>query len=176
MTGKHLSKTARRVVAGVGESGRSMIASDADTTVRVATDAFTINQIWQLNALPPRVLDEDASGSEVTIEPPAGGFIYLVTTFPPDSEWDLEAGYAEALAASGSADAHVDDAGIVGLHETDTVDIITVVSGELYAVLEDGEVCLKPGDSFVQRGTKHAWSNRGDEPATIVAVMAGALR
>ncbi len=29
----------------------------------VATDAFTINQIWRMDALPPQILDEDASGA-----------------------------------------------------------------------------------------------------------------
>jgi mannose-6-phosphate isomerase-like protein (cupin superfamily) len=163
-------------VAGVSYSGRSTVVSDADTVARVATDAFTINQIWQVDALPPRIDAEDGSGGAVSISPPAGGFIYLVTTFPPDSDWDVGAGYKDALAASGGADAHVEDAGIAGLHQTDTVDIVTVLSGEIHAVLEDGEVLLKPGDSFVQRGTKHGWSNRTDKPCTIVAVMMGATR
>lgn len=175
MAGEHLTMRARRVVAGLDADGRSTVVSDGQAQARVATDAFTINQIWQLDALPPRVDVEDASGDGVSITPPAGGFIYLVTTFPPDSEVDLTA-YDDALSASGGAGTGVEDDSIPGLHETDTVDIITVLSGEIYAVLEDGEVLLRPGDSFVQRGTKHAWSNRADKPCTIVAVMMGATR
>lgn len=176
MSGEHLAMRARRVVAGFSSGNRSAVVVDGDTPTRVATEAYTINQIWQMDALPPHVAAEDASGASVTITPPAGGFIYLVTTFPPDSEWDMAAGYKDALAASGAAEAHVDGEQIAGLHETDTVDIVTVLSGEMYAVLEEGEVLLRPGDSFVQRGTKHAWSNRGDKPCTIVAVMVGATR
>lgn len=176
MSAQHLKATARRVVAGVDADGGSTTVSDADTTARVATEAFTINQVWQMDALPPQVLDEDATGPEISITPPGAGFIYLLTTFAPDSEWDPETGYAEALQSSGGGGSHVEDGGIAGLHETDTVDIITVVSGEVYAVLEKDEVLLKAGDSFVQRGTKHAWSNRSDQPCTIVAVMVGARR
>jgi len=177
MAGEHRDVVARRVVAGVDDNGKSVIVSDAVTPARVVLDAFTINQLWQFDALPPHVLVDDTSNGEVSIAPPEGGFVYLVTSFPPDSEWDLGAGYADALAASGGhAESHVETEEIAGLHETDTVDILTVISGEMYAVLEGGETLLKPGDTFVQRGTKHAWHNRGDVPCTIVAVMMGATR
>ena len=165
MPGEHLAMRARRVVAGRDPRDRSTVIEDRDTPTRVATDAYIINQIWQMDALPPDVLGEDASGGSVTIAPPRGGFIYLVTTFPPDSEWDVAAGYRDALAASGAADSYVEGEEIAGLHETDTVDLNTVISGELYAVLEEGEVLLRAGDSFVQRGTRHASSNRTDRPA-----------
>ena len=34
-----------------------------------------------------------------------------------------------------------------------------------------GEVDLKPFDVVIQRGTNHAWVNKGDETAVLVAVM-----
>lgn len=165
--------TARRVIAGVDDRGKSAVVADGVTPNRVVTDAFTINQIWQTDSLPPHVVAGDSSAGEVSIAPPPAGFVYLVTSFHPDSEWDTAA-YAESLTASGGA-AHFEDE-IPGLHQTDTVDIITVVTGELHAVLETGEVLLRPGDSFVQQGTRHAWSVRGDEPATVVALMMTARR
>lgn len=180
MAGEHLTKHARRVVSGVNDSGKSTIVEDGDTPTRLATEAFTINQIWQVDSLPLHVLAEDTSTAELSTTPPGSGFIYLVTTIPPDSDYDMAAGYAAALAASGPAGtpgADTDtDGTIVGLHQTDTLDIITVLNGELHALMEDGEVSLKPGDSFVQRGTQHAWSNRADQPCTIVAVMMSAFR
>jgi hypothetical protein len=177
VAGEHLQAQARCVVAGLTADGKSTIVSDGDARTRVATEAFTICQIWQIDKTPPHVLDGSTLAEEATITPPVGGFTYMVTTFPPDSEWDPASGYKEALEASGGGDAHrEDDGGIAGLHETDTVDIITVLSGEMYAVLETGETLLRQGDSFVQRGTKHTWSNRSDRPATIVAVMVGATR
>jgi hypothetical protein len=65
-----------------------MIVSNDVTATRVATDAFTICQIWQVDALPPAVLGENSLGQAASITPPLGGFTYMVTTFPPDSEWD----------------------------------------------------------------------------------------
>jgi quercetin dioxygenase-like cupin family protein len=56
------------------------------------------------------------------------------------------------------------------------VDVVTVVSGELVAVLETGEVTLKQGDSFVTRGVKHSWSNRTDKPVVLVCLQSGATR
>ena len=59
-----------------------------------------------------------------------------------------------------------------GMHQTDTLDFITVISGEMYARMDSGEeVLLKPGDALVQRGTNHAWINRGTEPCVFSAVM-----
>jgi len=52
-----------------------------------------------------------------------------------------------------------------GMHKTRTVDYCIVFSGEIWAVLDEGEVLLRAGDCLVQRGTHHAWSNRTDEPA-----------
>ena len=62
------------------------------------------------------------------------------------------------------------------MHATETVDIVTILSGELVAILETGETVLKPGDTLVQRGTNHAWRNRGDVPAVMVALQVAATR
>jgi len=35
-------------------------------------------------------------------------------------------------------------------------------------VLDKEEVHLKEGDTVVQSGTNHAWSNRSDEPCVII--------
>ncbi|HEX4611114.1 MAG TPA: cupin domain-containing protein [Pseudonocardia sp.] len=63
-----------------------------------------------------------------------------------------------------------------GMHVTDTIDYIYVVSGQLILELDDGEVPLCPGDCVVQRGTTHAWRNRSTEPAVVAAVLVGAQR
>ena len=65
---------------------------------------------------------------------------------------------------------------IPGAHRTDTVDVVTVVSGEVYAVLESGETLLRQGDSLVQRGTMHAWHNRSESPALVASIMVAAVR
>jgi quercetin dioxygenase-like cupin family protein len=51
------------------------------------------------------------------------------------------------------------------------VDYAIVLSGEIYALMDEGEVLLRAGDVLVQRGTHHAWSNRTDEPARLAFVL-----
>ena len=60
------------------------------------------------------------------------------------------------------------------MHKTSTVDYLIVLKGEIWAVLETGEVCLKPGDIMIQRGTNHSWSVRTDEPCLLAAVLVNA--
>jgi quercetin dioxygenase-like cupin family protein len=38
-------------------------------------------------------------------------------------------------------------------------------------ILDEEEVDLKPYDVVVQRGTNHAWTNNGNEPALLIAVL-----
>jgi mannose-6-phosphate isomerase-like protein (cupin superfamily) len=178
MVGEHLRVQARRVITGLDSAGKSAVVSDAATPVRVATPGFTVCDIWRVDAIPLRLPASDATTGEVLLEPPTHGFVYRITTFPPDSEWDARAEWAASLREMSGADALVgdDSAGPVGLHQTDTVDIVTIISGELVAVLETSETVLRPGDSFVQNGTVHTWVNRGDVPCMKVAVQIGATR
>ena len=61
-----------------------------------------------------------------------------------------------------------------GFHKTSSVDYAIVLSGEIYALMDEGEVLLKAGDVLVQRGTNHAWSNRTDAPAYLAFVLVDA--
>jgi hypothetical protein len=58
-----------------------------------------------------------------------------------------------------------------GFHKTSSVDYAIVLAGEIYALMDEGEVLLKQGDVLVQRGTNHAWSNRSDAPAYLAFVL-----
>jgi hypothetical protein len=58
-----------------------------------------------------------------------------------------------------------------GFHKTDTIDYAIVLSGEIWAMMDEGETLLKQGDVLVQRGTNHAWSNRTNEPAILAFVL-----
>ena len=42
-------------------------------------------------------------------------------------------------------------------------------------VMEEGETLLKPGDCIVQRGTNHAWVNKGDKPCMLMAILIDAV-
>jgi quercetin dioxygenase-like cupin family protein len=58
------------------------------------------------------------------------------------------------------------------MHRTHTVDYDIVLAGEVDMELDGGEsVHLKTGDVVVQRGTNHAWVNRGDQPCRMASVL-----
>jgi len=44
------------------------------------------------------------------------------------------------------------------------VDYIILLQGEVTALLDIGEVRMKPFDVLIQRGTNHGWVNYGESP------------
>jgi hypothetical protein len=167
----------RRVVTGVGDDGRSAILHDAAPTARVERPGgATVTEIWRVDEVPARIADRAPLDDTQVVAPAKRGLAVRMCTFPPDSELDEAAfaSYATAMAGSyGDGAADGADA-IPGLHRTETVDVLTVIDGELWLVTESGETCLRAGDSVVQRGTAHAWRNRSATTATAVAIMIGA--
>jgi quercetin dioxygenase-like cupin family protein len=63
------------------------------------------------------------------------------------------------------------------MHQTPTVDLVTVVRGTVSLALADGtETALAAGDTDVLRGTEHAWRNHSQEPAQLAVVLLGASK
>ncbi|KAI9838126.1 MAG: hypothetical protein M1819_006282 [Sarea resinae] len=61
------------------------------------------------------------------------------------------------------------------MHKTRSLDYCIVLSGEVVLVVEEGgrEEVIKQGEAVVQRGTVHAWENRGKEVARMFVVVVG---
>jgi mannose-6-phosphate isomerase-like protein (cupin superfamily) len=57
------------------------------------------------------------------------------------------------------------------MHHTRTVDYAVILSGGIDMLLDDSEVHLNAGDVVIQRGTNHAWVNRGNEPCKVAFVL-----
>ena len=79
----------------------------------------------------------------------------------------------DALAARGTRFAVIDfpPGNHPHMHRTETIDYGIVLEGEMVLILDDSEVELRAGDVVVQRGTDHAWANRGDTVAKVVFVL-----
>jgi mannose-6-phosphate isomerase-like protein (cupin superfamily) len=105
----------------------------------------------------------------------------MVNTFAPGEavlppEVDAAAALAELerLMPGATAPMELDTP---GMHTTDSIDYVVVVSGEATLELDDGEqTVVRAGDVVIQNGTRHAWRNHGTEPCTIVGVAIGADR
>ena len=63
-----------------------------------------------------------------------------------------------------------------GMHISDSVDFVLVLSGEVVLELERREVLVKQGDVIIMRGGWHNWRNETDRPCTVASVMVGAHR
>jgi hypothetical protein len=57
------------------------------------------------------------------------------------------------------------------MHRTDTLDLGIVLRGEIYCVLDEDEILLKPFDTVIVQGVNHGWSNRGTEPCLLIGVL-----
>jgi quercetin dioxygenase-like cupin family protein len=172
--GAHLEAQARRVVTGVNSEGKSCIAADEATPTRLALPSNTKCDIWRVGRLPALLSAGDGLEAGVFTLPSGEGMVYRVVTFAPDEEWDQSQGFGDSQGQLAGSVPPGEDGGIAGLHVTESLDISTVLSGELYAILETEETLLRAGDTIVQRGTKHSWSNRSGNPVTLVSVMISA--
>ena len=104
----------------------------------------------------------------------SGGTIFRVVEFPPDkaaADFDRKTAFA-SMGADHAMDP--DASRHPGMHKTATVDYAIVLSGEIWALMDEGETRLEAGDCLVQRGTNHAWSNRSDQPCLVAFILVSA--
>ena len=168
----------RRVVTGHDAKGRSVILMDGDSPhsfVAEKAGGLHLTELWETTSSPAdNSGGADAAEHERRIEPKGGGTVFRVIEYPPDSV-RLKTLKPEEYFSSMGAQA-ADAARHPGMHKTDTVDYAIVLTGEIVAVLDEGEVLLRAGDCLIQRGTSHAWSNRTQEPCVIAFVLVAAKR
>lgn len=162
----------RRVVTGHDTTGRSIFVMDgAAPNMRTPrAGGTTVTELWSTDATPADNAGSADRGEGIArIQPPANGSVFRVVEYPPDSV-RLQAMQA---VQGGDTDAHLyrGKDRHPGFHKTDSVDYAIVLSGEIYALMDEGEVLLRAGDVLVQRGTNHAWSNRTSEPCRIAFVL-----
>lgn len=168
----------RRVITGHDENGKSVFIVDGDAAAvkeMASMPGLALTDIWQTGGAPAsNAGNADAADRPVVLEPPANGTIFRVVEFPPDSRWRGRADARDAFGSIGAAHATDDASDDPMMHKTATVDYLLVLKGEIWAILDDSEVCLKQGDVMVQRGTNHSWSVRTDEPCLLAAVLVSA--
>jgi mannose-6-phosphate isomerase-like protein (cupin superfamily) len=173
-------RTIRRIVTGHNAQGKSVIVSDAPsphTLALIDDPPLGLTDLWVTSSSPADNAGsaDTAARPAITLEPPRGGTIFRVVEFPSDQaimgKLDRKKLF-EALHATGAMDA--EGTRHPGMHKTATVDYAIVISGEIYAVMDEGETLMKAGDCLVQRGTNHAWSNRSAAPCLVAFVLVSA--
>ena len=140
----------RRVVTGHDKHNVAKVIKDAPATNAKSSSPGTISTlIWSTDAAPADIAIgetvEDLGARILGTAPPANGTRFTVIDFPPGNPGRM--------------------------HRTETVDYVIVIAGEIDMDMDDSTVKLKAGDVMVQRGTNHAWVNRGTERARVAFVL-----
>jgi mannose-6-phosphate isomerase-like protein (cupin superfamily) len=172
------ARTFRRVVTARTPDGRSRVLLDAPAR------AFgTLHEHWSTDHQEPSTVRgevADATERLLNIAPDGSGSVFRFVEIEPESRFagmtidEQREITRRAFASIASDDVLVDTHRHPAMHQTNTIDYIVLLSGTLTMLLDDGEVELRPFDVVVQRGTNHAWVNRGEERALLAAILISA--
>jgi len=140
----------RRVVTGHDAHDVAKVLMDAPATNWKSTSPGTVSTlIWTTEGTPADIrvgeAIEDCGARILGTAPPANGTRFAVIDFPPGNSGRM--------------------------HRTETIDYVIVIAGEIDMDMDDSTVHLRAGDVMVQRGTNHAWVNRGTVPARLAFVL-----
>jgi Cupin domain. len=172
----------RRVVTGHDSAGKAIFVGDeqvAPVTLALLPGS-EFHRIWGSDSVCN--FPNDGSLPEgSSYFPPVGGFRFGFFTIPPDGgvgappDLDFAAALAEFDVKLPGMAEHLEPAE-PGMHTTATIDYGVVLSGQAVLELDAGaKVTLNPGDSYIQNGTRHRWSNTGDVPAVLAVALVGAI-
>ena len=166
----------RRIVTGNNNDGKSHVVSDGP-----AFEFGTLTEFWATERSPASYgSDDEIAGRRVKLEPPENGTIFRFFRVDPEnpslSRDEMEAAVAAGFAAVGAEHCRPNTARDPRMHTTSSVDYVVLLKGEVTLLLDDGEVDLKPFDVVIQRGTNHAWINKGSETAELVGILVDAKK
>jgi quercetin dioxygenase-like cupin family protein len=139
----------RRVVTGHDPTGKAVVLMDEECRNAVSRRAkHSSCVIWSTGSFPTdNSTWEDGAARALNSTDP-NGTVFRVVRYEP-----------------GVAPRH---------HRTNSMDYAVVLEGEIDLELEGTTVHLKAGDSVVQRGTIHNWTNNGTAPCVIAFVLVAA--
>ncbi len=166
--------TSRVVSTGHSSQGKAVFREDELVNPFVPNPNAGI-EIWDLWGEDESVVLPNDGSKPICPAPfPSGnGFRFKRLTLHP-TDILLESTNADEPI---STDGPVMEADNPGMHTTDTVDCIYIVTGEVWLELDDGaEKKLQAGDTLIQNGTRHAWHNRGANACTMISCSIGAER
>ncbi|TPG40751.1 cupin domain-containing protein [Flavobacterium pectinovorum] len=145
----------RRVVTGIS-NGKSIIEQDNIVTkVSEHFPGLIISDIWSTDCSPAK-FEEKIIENTAFPNTPLNGSYFRYVQIPPDKDLGIVTPVNQPHPL---------------MHQTETLDYIMILSGEIYLIVDEGETLLQAGDIVIQRGTNHAWSNRSDLPCIQLAVL-----
>ncbi|MES2532283.1 MAG: cupin domain-containing protein [Pseudomonadota bacterium] len=176
----------RRVVTGIDANGKAIILSDG--AAPRATDfksfpGFSTTLVWSTAPVPTVGIGAvpDPTPETASFHPEPGETRLMIVTFPPDAAMAAPTfdpvGYGTEIVEANPGLAARFEPDHPGMHTTDTVDYDVVLEGDIWLELDDGrELEMHAQDVVIQNGTRHAWRNKSNKPATMLFVFVGAQR
>lgn len=160
----------RRIITGFNEEGKSIVTYDGPPYGQ------GLFEMWVTDRTPADNKNKkDAAKRKVLLEPPSNGSVFRFFQVSPEDpsrpSENLEKETAANYAVIGASHCRTDTSRDPRMHKTKTVDYIILLEGEITLLLDEGEVDLKPFDVVIQRGTNHAWINKGSKPALLAAIL-----
>jgi quercetin dioxygenase-like cupin family protein len=144
----------RRIATGHDANGKAIVASDErlPAVSRAGRPSVSGCEIWSTDAMPV----DNSSEAEAAQR---GGFVKRYN-------------YVGTGQGSVVRITQLEPGSPKFMHRTETVDYAILLSGTCDLELDGGAVLhLQPGDVVVQRGTMHAWVNRGHGPCVFAFVL-----
>ena len=173
-----MAREFRRIVTGHDENGKAIVVSDQAATQyleRPNRPGVRLTNLW-IERGSPAEFDgpTETCCDDFVLHPPHLGSTFRVIEFRPEDPEVLKTldGKA-AFGEMGAAENIVADGRHPFMHRTDSLDYAIVLSGEIWMVMDEEKdnLLLRAGDTLIQRGNNHAWSNRGTEPCVMAFVL-----
>lgn len=151
----------RRLVTGHDAAGKSVFLEDGPPPQfnAASNERVTYYELWNTEGAPAPIFAKEPrepNDRPLQLPPSAEGTIMRIV--------DIHPGNAKNMARR-------EDGRSSAMHRTSTVDYAIVMSGEIYAVLDDEERLMQAGDILIQRGTDHAWENRSSEDCRMLFIL-----
>jgi len=167
----------RRIVTGDDADGRSTIIIDGPPSGGIGDPNLGgLSEIWHEavnGAIDAR--DHTDRGEKTSILSPAAGNVkvrwFMIQPAPDGIDPELlKAAAKQRFGDFGAAHELRDQNRHPAMHQTQTLDIICLISGDASLVLDNTETRIKPGQIVIQRGTSHGWTAHGG-PALFLAIL-----
>ncbi len=138
-----MSKSFRRIVTGHNDKGVAIVASDTSPPEQrpMGPNGPRFFEVWNTSGAPATI-------DRFSVDPPVAG---LVLT-PPVRGTRIRVNEFPPESAQDSSPDMAEE-------------------GEITLILDEGETVVKAGDIVIQRGTNHAWANRGTTNCRIAFIL-----
>jgi quercetin dioxygenase-like cupin family protein len=168
----------KRYVVGLDKNGKSALLMDGVPNQQELKDWFWRATLWRTretpvdNSIPgDRSLDGAAAQSPF----PGGLLVRMECVWPDHDPETAKKVWTDINKMFGGTPVISEKQPSPSMHRTNTLDVMTILRGEIYLLLDEGEILLKPTDTLILQGANHGWSNRSNEPCLFTAVMIDAI-